>query len=115
MCKIISSGNFSTNSIIFIVCNNCNCNCNYNYNYKYKYKLAKCIYIYIYICICIYIYICICICICTYWDVETGDETNTWDNSKFDKLGNLKQLNEQLFIEVEVHDDASKDAKSCCL
>ena len=102
MYKIISSGNFSTNSIIFIVCNNYT---EYYYTeYYYKYKLAKCIYIYI----------------CIYWVVEAGDETNSWDNSKFDKfdkLGNLKQPNEQLFVgvDVEVHDDAARDAKPCCL
>ena len=58
-----------------------------------------------------------------YWVVEAGDETDTWDNSKFDKLGNLKQPNEQLFVDVdvdvavelEVHDDSAKDAKPCCL
>ena len=93
----------SSISIIFIVCNNYT---EYYYTeYYYKYKLAKCIYIYI----------------CIYWVVEAGDETNSWDNSKFDKLGNLKQLNEQLFVDVdvvvdvEVHDDAARDAKPCCL
>ena len=79
--------------------------CNNYTEYYYKYKLAKCIYI----------------CICIYWVVEAGDEIDAWDNSKFDKLGNLKQPNEQLFIDVdvvvdvEVHDDSAKDAKPCCL